>query len=90
MEYRAYGIPFPSIGTRLAQLEEAVQLIQLLWSQERASFEGKHYRLERAVCAPKPVQRPLKTWIGGMGREKAAAHGGPLRRRLERHARRRS
>ena len=70
MEYRAYGIPFPSIGTRLAQLEEAVQLIQLLWTQQRASFEGKHYRLERAVCAPKPVQRPLKTWIGGMGEKK--------------------
>lgn len=70
MEYKAYGIPFPPIGTRLAQLEEAVQLIKMLWTQERASFQGKHYQLNNAVCAPKPVQQPLKTWIGGMGEKK--------------------
>ncbi len=70
MEYRAYGIDFPSVGTRLAQLEEAVQLIRLLWTEERASFKGIHYRLENAVCAPKPVQQPLKIWIGGTGEKK--------------------
>jgi F420-dependent oxidoreductase-like protein len=70
MEYKAYGIPFPPIGTRLAQLEEAVQLMKMLWTQQRSSFQGKYYRLDRAVCAPKPVQQPLKTWIGGMGEKK--------------------
>lgn len=70
MEYTAYGIPFPRVGVRLAQLEEAVQLMQLLWTRPRASFQGKYYQLERAVCAPKPVQQPLKTWIGGMGEKK--------------------
>jgi F420-dependent oxidoreductase-like protein len=70
MEYRAYGIPFPSISTRLAQLEEAVQVIKLLWTKERASFSGKHYQLENAFNAPKPVQRPLKMWIGGAGEKK--------------------
>jgi len=70
IEYKAYGIPFPSVGTRLAQLEEAVQLIKLLWTEERASFAGKHYQLEDAVCAPKPVQQPLKMWIGGAGEKK--------------------
>jgi F420-dependent oxidoreductase-like protein len=70
MEYRAYGIPFPPVGTRLAQLEEAVQLIRLLWTEEKASFAGQHYRLENAFCAPKPVQRPLKMWLGGAGEKK--------------------
>jgi F420-dependent oxidoreductase-like protein len=70
MEYQAYGIPFPPISTRLAQLEEAVQIIRLLWTEERASFTGMHYRLENAVCVPKPVQQPLKIWIGGMGEKK--------------------
>lgn len=70
IEYRAYGIPFPSVPTRLAQLEEAAQVIRLLWTEERASFTGKHYRLENAFCAPKPVQRPLKMWIGGAGEKK--------------------
>src|SRR5262245_45497153 len=46
IEYKAYGIPFPPVATRLAQLEEAAQLIKLLWTEERASFNGKHYRLD--------------------------------------------
>ena len=79
IEYKAYGIPFPSVGTRLAQLDEATQLIKLLWTQERASFQGKHYQLDNAVCAPKPVQQPLRTWIGGMGEKK-------LLRMVARHA----
>jgi F420-dependent oxidoreductase-like protein len=70
MEYRAYGVPFPPVGTRLAQLEEAVQLIRLLWMEEKASFAGKYYRLENACFAPKPVQQPLKLWIGGAGEKK--------------------
>jgi F420-dependent oxidoreductase-like protein len=70
MEYNAYGIPFPPVGTRLAQLEEAVQLIRRLWTEEKASFAGKYYRLENAFCAPKPVQRPLKMWLGGAGEKK--------------------
>ncbi len=67
LEYRAYGIPFPSIGTRLAQLEEAVQVVRLLWTQERASFSGTHYQLQEALCAPKPVQQPPRIWIAGGG-----------------------
>ncbi len=70
IEYKAYGIPFPPVPTRLAQLEEAVQVIRSLWTQERASFSGEHYRLEDAVCAPKPVQQPLKMWLGGAGEKK--------------------
>jgi F420-dependent oxidoreductase-like protein len=70
VEYKAYGIPFPSVPTRLAQLEEATRLIKQLWTEEKTSFEGKHYRLESAVCAPKPVQRPLKIWLGGAGEKK--------------------
>ena len=67
LEYRAYGIPFPSIGTRLAQLEEAVQVVRLLWTQERASFSGTHYQLQDALCAPKPMQQPPRIWIAGGG-----------------------
>ena len=67
LEYRAYGIPFPSIGTRLSQLEEAVQVVRLLWTQERASFAGRHYQLQEALCTPKPVQQPARIWIAGGG-----------------------
>lgn len=70
MEYKAYGIPFPSVSTRLSQLEDAVQVIKKLWTEERASFKGEHYQLDNAFNAPKPVQKPLKMWIGGAGEKK--------------------
>src|SRR5262249_31133386 len=70
VEYKAYGIPFPPAAIRLAQLEEATQLIRALWTKERASFSGTYYRLENAVCSPKPVQQPLKIWLGGTGEKK--------------------
>lgn len=66
-ECHAYGIPFPLVGTRMAQLREAVQVLRLLWTHERASFPGRYYTLEEAVCTPKPRQQPLPLWIGGQG-----------------------
>ena len=69
-EYKAYGYDFPPIGTRLAQLEEALQIVKLMWTEERASFAGRHYRVERAWCNPKPVQQPHPPIMIGGGGEK--------------------
>lgn len=66
-EYRAYGYDFPGIGTRQAQLSEAIDLTRLLWTEPYAEFAGDHYTLEHAVCAPKPVQSPMPIWVGGHG-----------------------
>ncbi len=68
VEYQAYGIPFPSVKTRLEQLEEGLQIFLKLWgSDEKASFEGKHYSLHEALCYPKPFQKPHpRIWIGSM------------------------
>ena len=57
-EYTAYGYPFPSAGVRVEQLEEAVQIIRLLWSQETATFSGRHYRVAGARCQPRPQPAP--------------------------------
>lgn len=70
LEYRAYGIPFPSVGVRMAQLGEAVQVLKRLWTRDYASFQGQHYQLDNATCRPKPVQHPLPLWIGGQGEKK--------------------
>jgi len=66
-ECRAYGIPFPPVGTRMAQLREAVQVLRRLWTHDRASFPGQYYTLDEAVGMPKPRQQPLPLWIGGQG-----------------------
>ncbi len=66
-EYKAYGYEFPSMGKRLAQLGEALEIITSMLGKDRSSFEGKHYQVRDAPCAPKPVQSPLPICIGGAG-----------------------
>jgi F420-dependent oxidoreductase-like protein len=70
-EASAYGIPFPSTKERLQRLEEAVQVIRLMWTEDRASFDGRFYQLRGAYCNPKPIQKPYpKILIGGVGEKR--------------------
>ena len=66
-EYHAYGIPFPSVGERLRILEEALQCVRLLFTEEVANFEGEHFQLRDARLEPKPVQERLPIVVGGGG-----------------------
>lgn len=69
-EYRAYGYPFPSMRARIEQLEEAVEVIKRLLTEERASFQGKYYTVDGAPNLPKPLQRPRPPILIGGGGEK--------------------
>ena len=70
-EHSAYGIPFPSLGTRFDRLEEQLEIVSGLWRTpvgERFDFAGKHYALTGAPALPKPVQQPGPPIIvGGHG-----------------------
>ncbi|MBI3246327.1 MAG: TIGR03560 family F420-dependent LLM class oxidoreductase [Deltaproteobacteria bacterium] len=67
-EHTAYGIPFYTPGERAKRLGEAVEVIKLLLTQPKSSFNGKYYQLKDAPCEPKPVQKPhLPLLIGGVG-----------------------
>ena len=67
-EHQVYGIPFPTTRERAQRLEEALQVIRLLWTQELASFQGVYYQLANAPSVPKPLQQPHPPiMIGGMG-----------------------
>ena len=69
-EYNAYGYPFPKPSVRLGELDEAVQIMKLMWTQEESSFTGKHYTIDGAICQPKPVQNPhIPLWIAGGGEQ---------------------
>jgi alkanesulfonate monooxygenase SsuD/methylene tetrahydromethanopterin reductase-like flavin-dependent oxidoreductase (luciferase family) len=57
-EYRAYGYDFPSAGVRVAQLDEALRVVKALWTQERATFEGRYHRVRDARCEPRPDPVP--------------------------------
>ena len=69
LEHAAYGWPFPPARERLERLDEALQLIRLLWSdEEEVSFEGEYYSLSQAPFRPAPVQRPHPPiLVGGAG-----------------------
>src|SRR6478672_3314985 len=69
---RGYGIPFPSAGERIAILDEALRVIKALWTEDTASFDGQHFRLEDAICNPKPVQKPHPPIVvAGQGAKKS-------------------
>jgi alkanesulfonate monooxygenase SsuD/methylene tetrahydromethanopterin reductase-like flavin-dependent oxidoreductase (luciferase family) len=57
-EYKAYGYGFPPDGVRVEQLEEALQIIKAMWTEERATFEGRYYRVIEARCEPRPDPIP--------------------------------
>src|SRR3990172_6336638 len=58
VEYKAYGIPFPPAGVRVGQLVDTLEIVRAMWTQERATYHGRYYSVEDAVCAPRPLQRP--------------------------------
>ncbi len=66
-EYRAYGIPFPPAPVRLRQLNEAVQCVRGLLTEDVTDFDGEFFTLKAARCEPKPVRKRLPIWIGGGG-----------------------
>ena len=65
-EYRAYGWPYPSTRTRIAQLAEAIEMIRAMWTQSPASYRGEHYQIAGAYCEPRPSPIP-PIMIGGHG-----------------------
>ncbi|MFM8409630.1 MAG: LLM class F420-dependent oxidoreductase [Alphaproteobacteria bacterium] len=79
-EYTAYGYDFPPMRTRLEQLSEALEICRRMWTEDRPSFEGRHYRIDRPWVRPAPVQRPHPPIVIGGGGEKV------LLRLVARHA----
>ena len=70
-EHEMLGIEFGTAGRRVEWLDEACQVMKLLFTQERTTFEGARYTLRDAISNPKPVQRPHPPfWIGGRGERK--------------------
>ncbi len=65
-EFTSYGLPFPALGERMRALEETAEILKRLWTEERATFEGRHFSVKDAICEPKPVRRP-PILIGGGG-----------------------
>ena len=57
-EHVSYGLPLPQPSDRTSKLNESVEILKKMWTQEKTSYAGKHYQLYEAFCEPKPVQKP--------------------------------
>ncbi len=67
-EHRGYGFEFPPIRERMDRLDEALAICRLMFTRERPSFEGSHYRIEEALNSPRPIQDGgPKILVGGGG-----------------------
>jgi alkanesulfonate monooxygenase SsuD/methylene tetrahydromethanopterin reductase-like flavin-dependent oxidoreductase (luciferase family) len=64
-EYISYGWPFPKDSQRIAELEDAVQIIRNMWSHSPVSFEGEYYSIKDAYCEPRPDPPPPLLIAGG-------------------------
>ncbi|HWW52808.1 MAG TPA: LLM class flavin-dependent oxidoreductase [Acidimicrobiales bacterium] len=67
-ELHDYGFGDQPAPVRAAQLAETLEILELLFSGEAVDFTGDQYRLEGAVCRPRPVRGRLPVHLGGAGR----------------------
>ena len=65
-EFSGYGIEFPPVQDRLAQLDEGIQLMRRMWSEPQVASAGRYFHTDDVYCEPKPARRP-PILIGGGG-----------------------
>jgi F420-dependent oxidoreductase-like protein len=68
-EHLALGVPFPSLGERLARLEETLQIVRQMWSPDNGPYTGQYYRLAETLNVPQLRER-IPIMIGGSGEKK--------------------
>ena len=70
-EHEALGFDFPPARERLDRLEDALQICRAMFTEEAPSFAGKHYRVEKALNIPRPVQpNGPRIMVGGSGEKR--------------------
>lgn len=74
-EYASLRVPLAERGSRA---NESLEIIRGLLAHERFSYAGRHFVIEDAAIAPRPVQPRIPVWIGGTSEpalRRAARHG---------------
>ena len=70
-EHLGLGVPFPPLSERFERLEETLQIVLQMWSDDDGPYEGAYYHLAETICSPPPLTRPHPPiMIGGSGEQK--------------------
>jgi F420-dependent oxidoreductase-like protein len=66
-EHRLYGWDFPPLRERFDRLEDALELLPLMWGPGSPPFEGRTIAVSEAICYPRPLQERIPIMVGGSG-----------------------
>ena len=66
-EHKLYGWRFPPLRERYALLEDALELLPLMWGPGSPRFEGRTLTVSDAICYPRPLQQHVPILVGGSG-----------------------
>jgi alkanesulfonate monooxygenase SsuD/methylene tetrahydromethanopterin reductase-like flavin-dependent oxidoreductase (luciferase family) len=66
-EHQLYGWDFPPAAGRYALLEDALELLPLMWGPGSPPFAGRTVSLPATTCYPRPLQERVPIWVGGGG-----------------------
>jgi F420-dependent oxidoreductase-like protein len=66
-EHKLYDFELPSKAERFARLEDALELLPLMWGPGAPRFEGRTVTVEEAICYPRPLQERIPILVGGGG-----------------------
>jgi F420-dependent oxidoreductase-like protein len=71
-EHEAFGWEFPGVKERCDRLEEAVELIKMLFTAEGpVNYNGQYYKLKNAYFSPSCTQKPhIPIMVGGNGEKR--------------------
>jgi F420-dependent oxidoreductase-like protein len=72
-EHRLYGWDFPPPARRYELLEDALELLPLMWGKGSPPFEGRTVTVPETVCYPRPLQERIPILVGGSGERRTLA-----------------
>ena len=69
-EHNAYGYAFPPLRERFERLEDALRIARAMFTEDEASVEGRHHRVDGLLNRPRPIRGDIPILIGGSGERK--------------------